>query len=146
MPTAAKIVAGFLVALLGWWVAHLIIPHLPPETRIGRFREISAVLGFLVGWKFVGKRAVEGATLAITFGIGGAAFLVFWMLFTFSLFEMIKRAFRKSYGGPLEAIQGMVEIAIDYLVYLAPPEVWSTLLAGGAAIGIVAYLVSRRWS
>lgn len=145
MPTATKLLSGILMAVLGWWVANLIVPHLPEETRIGLFREITAFLGLVVGWNFLGKRAGVGYAQTFGFGIGASAFLVFWMLIVFSGVEMVRRSLRKSYGDPFEALQGMLQIAIDYFVYLSPNEVWVTLVAGGAVIGLIAEWAARRW-
>ncbi len=147
MPTAAKLISALVMALLGWGVAHLVVPHLPPETRIGWFREISAGLGLLVGWRFLGRRAGGGWNLAPGYGLGAAAILVFWMLLVFSGYEMLRRAMRKAYGGdPVAALKDMVQIAMDDAVYLQPFEVWGALVLGGLAAGLIAEAAARRWS
>ncbi len=146
MPTAAKLVSGILMAALGWWVADLISGYLPAETRTGRFREISALLGLAVGWRFLGRRAVEGFSAAIAFGVGASAVLVFWMMLVFSGIEMTKRSLRKAYDSPMEAIQGMIDIAIGYFQFLTPMDVALTLILGGIGAAVLAFLVSRRWS
>lgn len=147
MPTAAKLISGLLVAGLGWFVANLIVQYLPPETRIGLFREISAALGLWVGWRFLGKRAGSGLGASLSYGLAASGLLVFWMLLTFSGVEMIKRALRKAYGGnPVRALQDMIEVAIGYLNYLTNADVAGTLVIGGFVIGAVAEGISRRWS
>lgn len=145
MPTAAKLIGGILTAILGWFFADAIVPHLPPETRVGLFREISALLGLWVGWRFMGNRVGEGFSTSLGFGIGTGAFLVFWMLVVFSGVEMTRRSLRKSYDGPADAVLGMVEIAIEYFVYLKPMDVWMLLLAGAAMIGLVCEAIARRY-
>lgn len=144
MPTAAKLVSAVLIGVLGWIAAHLVIPHLPPETRIGFFREITAALGVLVGWRFLGARAGTGMGASLGFGLGAALVLVFWALVTFSGIEMIRRSLRKAYDGPVEGLKNMLAIAIEDLHYLAFPEVWGVLLVGGLAAGVVAEAVARR--
>ncbi len=144
MPTAAKLVSAIVMGVLGWVAAHLVIPHLPPESRIGFFREITATIGVLVGWRFLGARAGAGAGASLGFGLGASLVLVFWALLVFSGYEMIKRSLRKSYDGPVEGLKGMMQIAIDDLVYLRPVEVWGALLLGGLAAGLIAEAVARR--
>ncbi|MEM1388199.1 MAG: TrgA family protein [Pseudomonadota bacterium] len=144
MPTAAKLIGGILTAVLGYFLADAIVAYLPPETRIGRFREITTVLGFFAGWRFLGNRVGEGYVASLGFGIGAGAFMVLWMLIVFSGYEMTIQSMRKAYGGPVEALQGMVDIAISYFIYLKPLDVWGLLLAGSAAIGIVGEAVARR--
>lgn len=145
MPTASKLVAGIFMAALTWQFANTIVPYLPPETRIGLFREISALLGLWIGWRFLGKRVGEGFNASLGFGIGAGAFTVFWMMLVFSGNEMIRRAMRMSYDGPVEAVLGMIDIAIEYFPYLTPMDVWGTMLVGSAVIGLVCEAVSRRW-
>ncbi len=50
MPTAAKLVAAILTAVLGYYVADVIVPHLPEQDRDNYMRETSAFVGLLVGW------------------------------------------------------------------------------------------------
>lgn len=146
MPTAAKLVAGFLVAALGWYVAYRIVPYLPEETRIGLFREIMALFGLLIGWRFLGRRAGDGFVQSIGFGIGAAAFLVFWGLLWFSGVAMFKRAIRMSYGGdPFAAVKDMINIAVDYFPLLTPNDVWVTLVVGGMLAGFLTEAASKRW-
>ncbi len=145
MPTATKLVSAILFAALAWWIGHMIIPYFPEEQRIGRFREILAAVGFLTGWRFLGRHAGAGWNSAIAFGLGASGILVFWGLLIFSGYEMIRRSMRLSYGGPTEALKDQVQIAIDYFVYLKPPEIWGSLIVGGLALGLIAEMVKRRW-
>ena len=79
-------------------------------------------------------------------GLSAAAALVLSALFVFSFAEMIRRALRKSYKGPFEALHDVVQIALDNTIYLAHPDVIGTLVIGGVLVGVFAELTSRRWS
>jgi len=146
MPTAAKLVGAILVGLLGYAAADLVVPHLPDEMPVGWFRELSAFLGAVVGWRFLGPRVGGSLGNALGFGLSAAAALVLSALILFSGIEMIKRSLRKSYAGPVEGLKDMVQIAIDDLVYLRPPEVLAVLIVGGMVVGLLTELVARRWS
>jgi len=146
MPTAAKLFGAILMAGLGYLVAGLIVPHLPQELPEGHLRVLSAFLGILVGWRFLGSRVGGGLRSAMGLGLSASATLVFCGLVLFSGNEMIKRSLRKAYVGPVEALKDMVQIIIDDLVYLRPPEVLATLIVGGMVVGLLTELVSRRWS
>jgi hypothetical protein len=146
MPTAAKLVSAILIAALGYFVADLIAQHLPQETDEGYFREVSALLGILVGWRFLGSRSGGGTSSGIGLGLTAALTLLVWGLVVFSGYEMLIRSLRKSYKGPIEGLQDMVAIAIDNLIYLQFIDVASALVVGGILAGIIADRTARRWS
>jgi hypothetical protein len=146
MPTAPKLVAAVLIGILGYVTANLIAAHLPEQMRIGLFHEISVFLGVLVGWRFLGRRVGDGYRAALGYGVGASAVLVLAGLVVFSGYEMTVRSLRKSYDGPIEGLQGMVEIAIADLVYLGSAEVLGALILGGAVSGVICEFAARRWS
>ncbi|MDF0602023.1 TrgA family protein [Psychromarinibacter sp. C21-152] len=144
MPTAAKLVSAVLLAALAWYVGHLIIPYFPEQTPAGVFREVLAVLGLIIGWRFVGRHAGQGVVASVGYGLGGAAFLAFWGIVWFAGYEMFMRSINMSYGGPMEALKDMVAIGIGYFDYLKPTEIWGTLAGGGVVQGFLAEMTARR--
>ena len=54
MPTAAKLGAAVAFAIVGWLAAMAYIPQLPESTNTTYFREITAFLGFVLGWVTLG--------------------------------------------------------------------------------------------
>jgi len=146
MPTAAKLFAAVFMGALAYASAHLIVPHLPEEMVIGWFQELTAVLGVLVGWRFLGRRMGGGLHSALGLGLSASLVLVLSALIVFSGNEMIERSLRKAYNTPVEALKDMMQIAIDDLAYLRPPEVLAMLIVGGMVVGVMTELVARRWS
>ncbi|WP_172294434.1 TrgA family protein [Pseudoruegeria sp. HB172150] len=145
MPTAAKLVAAILLGVMGWFVADMIVPYFPEEMKPGRFREIVAAMGVMVGWTFLGRRAGGGLSYSFGLGLAASGLMVFWSLFFLAGYEMVIRSLRKSYAGPMEGLKGMMEIAIEYLVFLKPLEVAGTLIIGGMILGFVVELVAKRY-
>lgn len=146
MPTAAKLVAAICLAAVGWIVADLIKPLLPEGTQVGLFSPISAAWGAIVGWNFVGKRLGDRTGTPMGIGFGGAVLLVFWGLLSFSGYEMIRLSMRKRYDGAVEALQGMFQIGLDYLLLAATPEVIGALVIGGIVSGYASAFAANRWS
>ncbi len=148
MPTAAKLVSAILMGALGYYAANLLAAHLPEEVPANWLRPLSAVFGVIVGWRFLGKRVRgSGIQSGIGLGVTASAAVVLMGLVWFSGYEMVRRAMRLAYGGnPFEALQDMVQIALDFTIYLGNGDVLAALLGGGAVVGIVADMVARRWS
>ncbi len=145
MPTTAKLVAAICLAMLGWLVADLIKPLLPEGTQVGLFSPISAAWGALTGWRFTGRRLEEGTGAPLGTGLGSAVVLVFWMLLSFSGYEMVRSSVQLHYEGVVEALQGMFQIAVDYLLLAATPEVIGALVIGGALTGVATSLAAKHW-
>ncbi len=147
MPTMAKLFSGIMMAVLGWMCADKVGLYLPEEVQQQMLRPITAFLGLIVGWRFLGKRVGRNWRTAVGFGLSSVVFLTILALFTFSVLEMLKRALRKTYEGPIDAIEGVFEIAADFgRNYLPYADVITTGIVGGIIVGLVAEYIARRWS
>jgi len=145
MPTTTRLVAAVLMAALGWGVAWLAAPYLPAGKPVGMFAPVSAGFGALVGWAWTGRKIEAGAGRPFGIGFVGAALMLFWVLFIFSGYEMLRRSSNLRYDGPVAALQDMVAVALAYLPIVGQPEVLGALALGGLAIGAVAGWVARRF-
>lgn len=145
MPTTARLVAAVLLALLGYAVAELAKAYIKEEVPVGLFSPVSAGFGLLVGWSFTGRRLDAGTGKAVGIGLASAFLLVFWVSLAFSLYEMVRRSMRRAYDGPVEALQGMVEIAIENLKTVAQADVIVALVVGGLVAGAITEWAARRY-
>ena len=145
MPTASKLVAALLMAALAWYVATLIVPYLPEQTKVDLFHPTAAFYGLLVGWLFLGPKAGRGVVNAMGFGLTASVVFLLVASFWFAGYEMIIRSLRRTYEGPIEALEGMFEIAVSNLVYVNHIEIIAVLIVGGFVIGILTELTSRVW-
>jgi len=146
MPTGAKLVAGITFAVVAFVAAQLFLPSLELDAAPRWFAAANALLGFLVGWRVLG-RAVGGTYgTAIWAGVGAAIWLFFWALLLFSFREMVLRSLDKRYRIPTEALGNLLEIAIFYAKLAFSVEVLGALLLGGMIAGILAEFAGRRWS
>jgi hypothetical protein len=145
MPTTAKLVAAVLLAALGWFSAELVKPYLDPSQPVGLFSPVSAGFGLALGWVFTGRRLQARQGTGVGIGIASAALLVFWVTLAFSGYEMITRSMRLAYDGPVEALQSMVDIGIEYLKTAAQADVIAALVVGGIAVGSITQWTVRRF-
>ncbi|OYU39760.1 MAG: tellurium resistance protein [Pseudorhodobacter sp. PARRP1] len=146
MPTASKLVAAIMFALLGFVAAQTFVKYLPEGTPLGRFREITAAIGFIVGWLFMGKLTRRGYREAINSGLVTAILLVFWALLSFSLYFMLKKSMRMMYDNPMEAVLGVFQLMLDYAKMLLVPDMLGVILVGGVIAGLITEWAGKRWS
>jgi hypothetical protein len=145
MPTAAKLVAALFFAFLGYFAADMVKTVLPEGTQVRLFSPMCALIGFACGWSMSGQRAGGGLWPSAGYGLTTSMLIVFWSLLLFSGNEMLQRSVRKHYDGGIDAIHGMVMIAINNMMMIATPTVVGTLVLGGLLGGYLAEFAARRW-
>lgn len=145
MPTAAKLVAAVVFAVVAFFAAQAMIPNLPEGTQIGYLREICALLGLIVGWMVMGGLVGKGYVEAAGFGIRTSVTILFWATLGFSIYEMILRSTHMMYDGPMEALLGVFDLMIYYGKMMGDPTFLGTLLVGGIIGGLLAEAAGRRW-
>lgn len=146
LPTAARLVAAISLGVLGWIGSDLVRPLMPPHTAFGWFNYVNAVLGVLCGWFVIGSRAGRGYAEALANGLTGILALVIWGFFVQSFNLMLKQSLEKKFEGPVEAIVGIFDNALDYGQYLVDPLLIGQLLVGGLICGLLAEMAARRWT
>jgi hypothetical protein len=146
MPTAAKLLAAVAFAIVAYLTAFALVPHFPEGTQIGLFREISAVIGFAVGWFVMGNLVGKGYGEAAGSGIRTSVTVVFWALLLFSIYLMVKKSMKMAYDGPMEAVLGIFELMLEYGQIMLVPDVLGVLVVGGILGGMLAEWAGRRWS
>ena len=146
MLTFPKLIAGLWFAALAWFIGGLAVPLLPEGTQLGLFPYVNLVIGFLMGWRFMGKRAFDQFSQMVGYGITTSGLLMFWGLFTYGGFEMYSRAIKMRYAGPVEALVGMADHIKDYAILSATPSIIGSLVIGGIFGGYVTWFTAQRSS
>ena len=145
MPTATKIFAAVAFALVGWLAASAYIPLLPDGTSTGYFREITAALGFLVGWISLGSSMGQGYVEAASRGLAGSAVLLVSTLLGFSVYRMILRSTKMLYHDAGEALLDVPVLMLFYGKVMGSTPFIATLVLGGILGGLAAEFAAKRW-
>lgn len=145
MPTAARLVAAILMAVLAWVLSDLVRPLMPEGTDFGYFNYINAFIGLCVGWTVVGSRGGHGFVPGINNGLTGTAVLFIWTIAVHSCAEMFRLAMRNRYDGPMEAIAGIFLIASDFGATIATVPVLVTAVIGALIIGPATEYAATHW-
>lgn len=146
MPTAARLLAAIGFLLIGYFGAEVVKPHMPEGTQFGAFSFVCAGIGLLTGWIVMGGLVGEGMVRAAGYGVRVSVTLVFWALLLFAIYEMLRRATKMRYDGPMEALTAVFGIGLEYGRYLLAPDVLAVLLGGGVLVGMLSEWAARRWS
>lgn len=146
MPTAAKLVAAVLFALLGVVAVGIYGPLLPEATPLGGLVPSVVIIGLLCGWLMLGRMAGRDYGNAVGNGVSTGVAVTFWMVLLWSGVEMIERSTKMRYDGPMEAVLGMLALMVEYGTLLLDPAFLGVVLIGSAVAGLVVEAVARRWS
>lgn len=146
MPTGGKLIAALTFAALAFFISDLIKPLLPEGTQVGKFSEINALVGLVMGWVVMGKGAGKTYKQSFGYGITTLAATVFWCLLIWAGYEMLRRSLRLYYDGPVEALQEMAQLFLDYARLAAVQEVLIPAVIGAVFVSWVTEFFARRWS
>lgn len=145
MPTGAKLVAAVCFAIVGWLAAEAYIPQLPADTRTGYFREIMALLGFVLGWMTLGPNVGRGYADAASIGMRTSFLLVFWGLLGMSIYFMVRRSTRMIYDNAGDAALDVPMLMLQYAGLMGSVPLVAVLAVGGAIGGVLTEFAGRRW-
>ena len=148
MPDAARLVAALCLAIVGFFLSGLVMDVYErevAETNFGWFVHVNVVLGLVVGWISMGKRAGRGVSAAITNGITGVFLLVLWGLFIQGCNEMTRLAMKNRYDDAFEAIAAIFQICAKWGLLLLDPLILVTMAIGAFVSGILTEYAWRTW-
>lgn len=146
MPTASKLAAALAFAVISYFAASAFALHMPEGSNPGTIREVSAVVGAIVGWYIWGEEHIhKDISGLVGVGIRTTIVTVFWVLLIFAITLMIRKSGRMMYDGPMDAVLGIFEMMLEQGYELRYPDVLAILGLGGALGGVFAGWAGRRW-
>lgn len=146
MPTGAKLIGALTFMALAYFISDLIKPLLPEGTNVSRLSEINAIVGLLMGWRVMGKGAGKTYKQSLSYGLTTLAATAFWSLLIWSGYEMLQRSIKMYYDGPVEALQEMAALYVEYAKLAAVQEVVIPALVGAIFVSWLTEYFARRWS
>lgn len=145
MPTAARLVAALLLAVLGGVVSLQVMEIMPADTAYGIFLPLNIVLGLLIGWVWLGAQPGDGSVAAISYGLTSAALLMCLGLFVQGANTMFEVSLRGRYKSAFEAIGAVFGEAVTYGQMLTV-DIGLTLGIGGVIAGLCTNWAARRFN
>ncbi len=145
MATISRLFAAVFFAALAFLAAEAVKVVMSEGIRFGPFSEICAGIGFVSGWGMAHRSFGKGYRSAINVGVRIAAVITLWSMLYGSIVLMVRKAFRKMYDTPLEAVVDIFKLIFDNAPVLVTPAVIATLVVGGVFGGLMTEWVQRRW-
>ncbi|AYE86254.1 TrgA family protein [Sulfitobacter sp. D7] len=146
MPTGARLMAAISLAVLAFVLSGMVVPLMPESTDFGYFLPLNVLLGLVVGWRVMGKRAGRGIVAAINNGLAGVFVLMLWAIFLQAANEMVRLALRNRYDDPFEAIVAVFQIGAEFGVMIATLPIGVALVVGAVIAGLLTEFAYNRWS
>ncbi|MEQ5828695.1 TrgA family protein [Sulfitobacter sp. NFXS29] len=146
MPTGARLMAAISLAVLAFVLSGMVVPLMPESTDFGYFLPLNVLLGLVVGWRVMGKRAGRGVVAAINNGLAGVFVLMLWAIFLQAANEMVRLALRNRYDDPFEAIVAVFQIGAEFGVTIATLPIGVALVVGAVITGLLTEFAFNRWS
>jgi len=131
---------------LAYFLTDLIKALLPEGTQFGWFSQINALIGFAMGWTVLGKGAGKSYRNAFGYGFTTLFATVFWCLTFWAGYEMLRRSMRMYYDGPVQALQEMTQLFIEYGKIGAVQDVMVPAVVGTIFVSWFTEFFARRWS
>lgn len=145
MPTAGRLIAGLCFAILGFVIAIMTVPLWEEGRSPQYWFPLCVLAGIWSGWTLVGPKTGRGFGSSVGLSLTAVASQAFWILFMISGYDMIRKAMRKSYDGPVDAVINIFEIGGKYALQFATVDVIIALVAGGIISGLFTEFFARLY-
>ncbi|MDA8584894.1 TrgA family protein [Rhodobacteraceae bacterium] len=147
MPTFGKLIAAIVFGALAYFVSDLLKPLLEPTegTRVGMLSIVNGFIGMVMGWSLMGKAAGKNYRVSFGFGLTTLAVTVFWCALFWAGQKMLSRSVDLRYDGPMEALQQMGGIFLEYLRLVTAQEILIPAIVGAIFVSWLTEFFARRW-
>jgi hypothetical protein len=148
MPDAARLVAAICLAIIAFVLSGFVMEAWNAErgvTNFGWFVYVNVVVGIVVGWTAMGKRAGRGVSAAITNGVTGVFLLVLWGVFIQACNEMVRLAMKNRYDNAFEAVAAVFQIGAEWGLFILTAPIIATMILGAFISGILTEYAWRTW-
>lgn len=145
MPTMPKLVGAIGLALTGVMTVALLEPYLNAEVKTDGLQLVAISFGMLLGWRVIGTDGGGRPGKTAAAGFRAAFYLGICTLLFLGAVQMLLKALRMRYDGPIEALGDVVSqgVAVGYMVLQV--DVIAMLFLGGAVTAILSSWAGRRW-
>ena len=144
MPSSSKVSGSLCLCALAYILSELAKPQFIDNFNFGYFTYVSMLVGVIIGWVLMGKRAGFGLVSAINNGVTSTFSMVLVVIFSQSSNKMIRLYMCGRYDGLVEALLEIILIGIDFVVKVFSAALWGMALIGEIVAGLIVEAIWHR--
>ena len=147
MPTAAKLVTSILLAISGLIVVTVIVNVYPDAARraVG-LSSAAVIIGVFVGWRGLGRKINDVGGSGFLAGIKAGMAVFIWVIFLYSLSDMIADIQDQAYYQPMTALLVIPAKMIVYGKMAFNVPIMGTMVVLAAIVGMITKNADKRCS
>ena len=142
MFTLTRVVAALLLMGFSLWIAGPYDLLYDAETELVGLNRLLGIVGFCVGWGFLG-RGSRALWLSAYFGVQAVAMVGIIAAVVAAVRDIFVLGYRRQYTDPAEAVLAIPEISINYLTASFELEFLGLLAGGGVVIGLLVHVIDK---
>ncbi|MXU66588.1 TrgA family protein [Oceanomicrobium pacificus] len=146
MPTAARLVAAFLLAASTMLVAFMWVESYGEwRPKTPRLFYLCGIIGALIGWSSLGTRAGMGLGAGMSHGLRSAGHVAAWVVLTLALAAVGQAMQFHAYYSPVEALQALFEKCLEFLGMMLKADTVIFAACLGVLSGLLTEIANRHW-
>jgi len=145
MPTAAKLVAAFALALCAYGVSHVVLFRHVPLQQQGISHTLFAVVGFVVGWSKLGPSAEAGYMAGWKGAIPAAVVVYMTCVLVATVSHVYAGMGYHAYNNVDDLMTGFFKKSIEYALLVVDVNVAVASIFGAMLAATFAAMAGRLW-
>ncbi len=146
MLTGARLVGGLILGLSGIVIAMLLVDRDPAIAYLrNEIIILVGVVGFLTGWRSLGRRVGTGYRAALGYGLRAAVTVALWSIFLAALYEVFNNIFKHAGEGYMVPVIETFQLSVDIAIYVFQWPIMLTAVVLGIICGLVTEYVNKIW-
>ncbi len=146
MLTGARLVGGLILGLSGVVIAMLLVDHDPSIAYLrNKIIILLGVVGFLTGWRSLGKRVGSGYRAAFGYGLRASVTMALWSIFLAALYEVMRNVFKHAGDGYMVPVIETFQLTVEIAIYAFQWPILLTAVVMGIICGLVTEYVNKIW-
>ena len=150
MPTAARLVAALALGCGSALMAFLLVrfyPEEPWENDLMDMLKVFFVIGALIGWFSLGKRAAYEEGKGVFLGLRAGITVAVAILFVLAIYHVVGEILDNRLAGarPMEAIWAVFVQVAEYAVFMLHGKFLAIAAFASVTIGVLVKNTQRNW-
>ncbi len=146
MPTAARLISAIYLAIASAFVVKIVTEIHPDLARdVNALAATAAGVGFLVGWRGLGRKVGVEDTKASRLGLRAGVSVFLWTLFFYAFWFMIQGIIDWNYRQPMTAVLQIPRMMINYAKFAMNWQTITAIVILSMIGGVITHNAWKKW-